>query len=612
VKRRRPRRSVGGAGPAAPVRDVAVPAEPAGAPGNRAGAAFWLGLVLVLLTAGVFSPVARNDFISMDDKIFIYDNATIRQGLNPATARWALFATENWNWYPVARLSHLLDVNLFGLRAGGHHLASLGWHAAAALLLFTALRLATGALRGSFAAAGLFAWHPLQVESVAWAAERSMVLSGFFCALTLWLWVRHVRRPSPASYSAALAAFALGLAAKPTLVTLPFALLLLDFWPLGRFRAAGPTPWRADPSLLGRRLLEKTPFFLLSAASSALTLATQEQGGAMGALAARLPIAVRLGNAALSYWRYLGKIFWPADLAVFYPHAAGGVPLGIAAVAALTLAAATACAILLSRRRPWLGVGWLWFLGIMVPMIGLVQVGSQQMADRYAYLPSIGIFVAVIWTARAAARSRESARAVVAVIAAVTLVGLGAATAVQAARWRDSLTLYEHALRATRDNYLIENNLGNELLRQGRLQEAIPHLETAIRLNPAYADAFLNLGDALSEAGRPEEARRHLEQALSLRPNDPGAHHSLGLVLYRLGRQQESIAHLEAAVRLRPDLVEALSNLGNVLYYSGRYEEAEARYQQALRLRPDFADARRNLAVLQQVLRRGRAQGAAK
>jgi len=316
------------------------------------------------------------------------------------------------------------------------------------------------------------------------------------------------------------------------------------------------------------------------------------------------PVGVRFGNAALSYWRYLGKLLWPADLALFYPHAAGGVPLGAAALAALLLALASAGALAGSRRRPWLGVGWLWFLGVLVPMIGAVQVGSQGMADRYALLPTLGIIVAAVWTAGAALRGRGPA---LAGAAAAVLVGFGVATLVQSARWRDSVTVYEHALRATRDNFLVENNLGNELLRQGRVQEAVPHLEAAIRLNPSYPDAHLNLGDALQSAGRMEEAQRHLQEALRLRPGDGGAHHSLGLLSYRMGRTEESIAHLREAVRLRPDLVEARSNLGNVLYYTGRYEEAEACYLEALRQRPDFADARRNLAVLQRVLRsRGR------
>jgi tetratricopeptide (TPR) repeat protein len=592
----------------AQARGPAAPA-PAASPHRDAPPSAWLVLALLLATAAAFSPVVRNGFISMDDDVFVTANPMVARGLRAETVSWALRTTELANWYPLTRLSHLLDVSLFGMRAGGHHAVSLLWHAAAAAVLFLALRLATGAPWRAFLAAALFALHPLQVESVAWAAERSMVLSGFFLALTLWLWVRHARSPAPHRLAAALAAFALGLAAKPTLVTLPFLLLLLDLWPLGRLGAPGGAPWRVAPAALGRRLLEKAPFFALSAASCAVTLATQEGGGAMGAAAARLPLALRLGNAGIAYARYTGKLLWPAGLAVYYPHPAAGLQSGAAAAAWLGLGLATAAALLALRRRPWLAAGWLWFAGALVPMAGLVQVGSQAMADRYAYLPSIGLFVALAWTASEAAAALRLRGPAAAACALALLAALGGATALQARLWRDSGTLYAHALAVTRDNFVIENNLGNELLAAGRLREALPLLESAVRLNPAYADARRNLGTALHGAHRLPEAREQLGQALALRPDDADAHHVLGLVLYELGLPEEAVAHLREASRLRPGFVEAISNLGNVFYFTGRYEEAAAAYREALRLQPDFADARANLAVVLGALGRGAQPG---
>jgi tetratricopeptide (TPR) repeat protein len=585
-------------------------------------------LLLAALAAAAFLPVVRNEFINFDDDRFIYENPQVRRGLTPATALWALRATENANWYPLTRLSHLADASLFGMRAGGHHLASLAWHAASALLLLAALRLMTGAAWRSFLTAALFAAHPLQAESVSWAAERSNVLAGFFFALALLLRARHARRPGPGRYAAALAAFALGLASKPVLVTLPCLLLLLEFWPLGRLAGPGEPPWRIDPGRLGRRVAELAPWFALSAAASAVTLLTQEEAGALTAFG-RLSPAVRLGNAALAYAGYLGKIVWPAGLAVYYPHAVHDFPAARAAAAGALLAALTALAFALRRRRPWLIVGWLWFLGVLVPMIGIVQVGTQSLADRYAYLPLVGIAVAAVWLAADSLAALPRSRTAAAPLAAVAIAALAATSLGQARLWKDSETLYAHALEVTSGNWLVEINLGQALKSRGRLEEAAGHFRAALRIGPGLVAAHAGLADTLMLMHRPGEAVEHYRELLRLRPDfgpghfglaaallddgrpaealaaareavrlDPGdaaAHDALGSALFELGRTAESVGQFREALRLAPGDPSIHGNLGNALRASGRPAEAEGHAREAVRLRPGDAVAHSNL-----------------
>jgi tetratricopeptide (TPR) repeat protein len=469
----------------------------------------------MVLIVAVFAVTARNDFVTIDDRIYIYANPQVLQGLTPQTLAWALQSTEDANWYPLRRLTHLVDVSLFGLWAGGHHLVSVAWHAVAAVLLFLALRLMTGAIWRSLAVAALFGIHPLQVESVAWAAERSNVLAGFFFGLTLLLWARYARRPGGARYVAVALSLSLGLMAKPILMTVPMLLFLMDFWPLNRLRAPGSPPWRPAKDSLVRCLLEKAPLLALAAASGAVALVLHRSAGALQELEA-LPLAARLGNALLSYWWYLGKLLWPSGLAIQYPHPGQELPAGMVLLAGFGLAALTTALLAQARRRPWLCAGWLWFLGTLVPMIGIVQFGSHAMADRFAYLPSIGCLVAAVWLVAEALESPRAAAAGAAA-AVLVLVALAAATVVQSAHWRNSRTLYEHALAVTAGNWVAHYGLAEVLRQQGSLTEAVAHYREALRHNPGCWQACNNLALTLGKLGNAEAAHRFLQEAFRLR-----------------------------------------------------------------------------------------------
>jgi tetratricopeptide (TPR) repeat protein len=568
---------------------------------GRSRALLACAVALLAATPYLAGGVSRN-FIAFDDDSHIYGNPEVLRGLSLRTALWALRSTENSNWYPLTRLTHLADASLFGMRAGGHHLASVAWHASAAVLLFLALRLMTGALWRSAMVAALFAVHPLQVESVAWATERSTVLAGFFFALTLLLWTRYSRRPGAGRYGAAAATLALGLMSKPVLVTLPLVLLLLDFWPLGRLHLPGSPPWLPNPARLRRCLLEKAPLLAFTAFASALTLWAQGRSGALGDLETT-PLGLRLGNAALSYLAYLRNLLWPAQLAVYYPHPGRNLPSSAAIAAGLALALLTAASLTQLRRRPWLAVSWSWFVGMLVPMIGIVTVGGQAMADRYAYRPSIGLFLALVWFAAEGPPAPLRRPTVLAPLAGAALAALLVTASKQARLWRDSETLFRHTLAVTKDNWVIRNNYAVVLGRLGRHEEAIANAREALRINPGFVDALVNLGNSLSLAGQYEEAVASYREALRLHPahGDPRElaelHYNLGIPLAALGRHEEAVASFREALRLQPDLPEAFVNLGSSLARLGRLGEAAAAFREALRLHPDFPEAWYNLGL---------------
>ena len=549
-------------------------------------------LLLAAMVGAAYAPALGNGFVSMDDDRFVSENTRIRQGLSPGTALWALTSTENANWYPATRLSHLLDASLSGGWAGGHHLTSAALHAAAAVALCAALHAMTGALWRSFVAAALFALHPLQVESVAWAAERSMVLAGLFFALTLLLWERHVRRPRLASYAAALSAFALALASKPVVVTLPLLLLLLDFWPLGRLGSAGG----AAPVFRPRDLaLEKAPFFALAVTAGLLTLLAQQHGGALQSLT-DLPLGARLGNGTLSFWGYAAKLLRPAGLAVYYPPRPSPLPAGPVALSAALVAGVSVFVLLRRSLRPWVFTGWLWFATALLPTIGLVQVGAQSMADRYAYVPLVGVSLAVVWQVSEMIRARGPGSPNPILLAAAVLAPLGFATAAQVRLWKDDVTLYTHALAVTSGNWMIEPALGNALAREGRFAEALPHLREAVRLSPGDPDVRYDLGNVLFRLGRLPEAESAYREAIRMRPADADFRHNLGTTLAALGRHREAEAAYREALRLQPRNHVTHFLLGNTLAREGRNAEAAARYREALRLQPDFGAAREELA----------------
>jgi len=542
------------------------------------------GLVLAAATLVAYWPVLRNDFVVYDDRTYVVENPHVLPGLSRAGFAWAWTSTHASNWHPLTWLSHMLDQELYGLDARGHHATSLALHLAATLLLFALLDRATRAtLRSAFVAA-LFAVHPLHVESVAWVAERKDVLSTLLLLPTLAAYAAYARRPGPWRYLAVAGLFALGLLAKPMLVTLPILLLLLDFWPLERWSAR--TAWPL--------LREKVPLALLALASSVVTVAAQRAGGAVGSME-RFPVDVRIGNAILSYVAYLGLAVWPSDLAVFYPHPRAVSLLAVAASAAL-LTGVSAWVFRARKRHPYLLVSWLWYLVALVPVIGLVQVGEQAMADRYTYVPLIGIFVMAAWgipDAMQAARGRSRGLSVVAAVVVLALVPL---TRAQVARWRDSRTLFEHALAVTEGNWVAHNNLGLVLEETGHPEEAIAQLEAALALRPGHPTVHNNLGNALADLDRHDEAVRHFERAIARQPGYAKAHFNLASSLTRLERTAEALKNYREAARLEPDDPRMRNNLGIALARDGQVEAAIEQFEAAIRLQPGNGRAHANLA----------------
>jgi Flp pilus assembly protein TadD len=528
----------------------------------------------------------------LDDELYVTANRQVQKGLTRESVAWAFTATHAANWHPLTWLSHMLDVELFGLRPGPHHLHSLLLHILNTLLLFLLLRRLTGALWRSALVAALFALHPLHVESVAWIAERKDVLSTLFWLLALAAWAAYARAPKVGPYGLALALFALGLMAKPMLVTLPFTLLLLDFWPLGRW----PRPFRWETAT--GLLREKLPFFALSAASAVITWTAQAKAGSVAGLA-QIPLLERFLNACRAYLAYLGKTVWPTALSVFYPHPRAGALTAAAVFSGLILVGITACAFALRRRAPYAWFGWLWYLGTLVPVIGLVQVGKQAMADRYTYVPLIGIFIAMAWGLAEIARGNRVRRAWIAAAAVAALGLLSAATRIQVRTWADNDALFTHALAVAPQSDLIRFQVGNTRLLQGRLDEAITHLEEAVRLNPREAESRNSLALALLRTGRIAEGLEHLRQAYRLQPNNQDAAHNLAMTLLKTAmdltarRDYRSALPLyeEASTLMAPLPPEGNSQWGIALLGLNRYAEAAGRFQQVLAERPESGEA---------------------
>jgi Flp pilus assembly protein TadD len=570
--------------------------SPRGSAGARRARTALVPLALLAaLTAVVFAPVLHHGFAQIDDAQYVAENPSVLRGLSLAGLRWALTSVGYaGNWHPLTWLSHQLDVQFFGLAAGRHHLTSLLLHAANALLLCLVLAAATGARWRSALVAALFAVHPLHVESVAWIAERKDVLCALLSLLALGAWLRFARRPSPGRYALAALCLALALAAKPMAVTLPFVLLLLDFWPLGRWVPGAPA--RPGGRTLAAVLAEKAPLLALAAASAALTVVAQSRSGYIVA-AATYPFAVRLANAAWSVAAYLRDTLWPGTLAVFYPHPGAALAPASWIGAAALLAAATAGALRGWRRRPWLAAGWLWFLGMLVPVIGLVQVGDQGRADRYTYLPLVGVFVAAAWSLPERATRTRRGRAIAAA-AAVAIVGaLAAAARVQLGFWRDDLSLFSRAVAVTTDNWQAHAALGSILARDGRLPEAIAQHRRALAIRPDYAEGYNNLGVAYAAAGDLDAAVASYRRALLLRPDYPEACCNLGVDLAARGETAPAIESLRTAVALRPDYVNAHLQLGRVLGQAGRWAEAAREFAAVLALQPGHPQASAALRV---------------
>ena len=562
--------------------------------GTRLDLLICLGLLLT--TIAIYARVRHFDFVNYDDPDYTTGNLHVRQGLTVQGLEWALTSRDAANWFPVTWVSHMLDAQFFALDSGWAHLHNVLLHSLAAVLLCLFLTRATGARWRSALVAFLFASHPLHVESVAWVAERKDVLSASFWFLTLWAYVRYTERPGWGRYLAVASSFCLGLMAKPMLVTLPFVLLLLDYWPLARLRQRE-----------SKVIWEKLPLFALSGAAAAITWLVQQHAGAVKAL----PLDTRVANATFSYATYIAKTFWPTKLAVFYPYPRG-FPFFPILGALLLLAAVTAGAIVLRRSAPYLLTGWGWFAITLLPVIGLVQVGGQARADRYMYIPMVGLLIMLVWGA-AQILEKWQAKALAVPLAAAACVACAALTWIQVGYWRNSETLFRHALAVTNDNSVANHNLGNALMaKPGRLSEAIPYLEAAVRIDPDSPPAHTDLGSALARTGNLSGAIAQFEAAILLAPDAPIPHNDLGSALTEAGRVPEAIAEFQTALRLDPDFDEARDNLaaaqaggsgethlsrGVALLKAGDTSGAIAELESALRADPNDADAQNNLGV---------------
>lgn len=562
-----------------------------------------ISLVLVLILLALYGQVGGHEFISFDDDVYVTQNPDVQEGLTLKGIQWSLATTYAKNWHPLAWVSHMVDVQLYGMTAGRHHLTNVLFHIMNTLLLFLVFRRMTGDLwRSSFVAA-LFALHPLNVESVAWVSERKNVLSTFFWILTMWGYLWYTERPTVGRYFLPLFLFVLGLAAKPMLVSLPFVLLLLDYWPLRRcgfVRSVSHGSGRAQLSA-GFLIWEKLPFFVVSTASGILTLLIQHSAGAVGSFHA-YPVHVRVANAVVSYTAYIGKMFYPHNLSVFYPHQ--GIPPWWQLLASLAvLGLGSLVALKIAASRPWFMVGWLWYLGTLLPVIGLIQVGGQAMADRYTYVPLIGLFIMIAWGVPELVSGWRHRKAGIAAISAAFLAILTITTWAQIRFWTDSISLFAHALSVTEDNYVAHNNLGNALKAADRPSEAVEHYLKALEIKPGYALAHNNLGLVLANQGRIAEAINHYSAALQSDCELDMAHNNMGVALARQGRTAEALKHYAEALRINPLYWEAHVNMGAALEEQKKPDQAMSHYLEALRINPKDGASHNNIGVI--LARRG-------
>jgi protein O-mannosyl-transferase len=595
---------------------------------------FIVCLLLVVFTLALYNPVNRHPFVNYDDDRYVTENPHIRQGLTADTFTWALTSTEQANWHPLTWMSHALDCSLFRLNPAGHHFTSVILHTINVVLLFLLLMWATGRLGPSVCVAALFAFHPINVESVAWVAERKNVLCTMFFFLALWAYGWYARKPGWKRYLVVAVLFAAGLSSKPMVITFPFVLLLLDYWPLQRVRESQPDTDRAVPSFSWPRLaLEKLPLLALSAASALITMQAQQSGGAVRSTE-QFSFGVRLANAICAYAMYLWKMVWPARLAPLYPHPGDSLAAWQVTVAALLLIAVTALAIKFRARR-YLLVGWLWFLGTLVPVIGLVQVGDAAMADRYAYIPLIGIFVMIAFGVFDLAESKQLGFWP-AIPAALILVVLSFATHRQIGFWQSNRELWSHTLDVTRNNFIAEDNLGGALILEGNEEDAHVHFEAASHINPRdpmshsnlgtyyqthnqmreavtqyqaaiqltsdpglLAQTYANLGAAQRSLGQDDDAHQSFQQALRLNPNQFNAWLGEGLLARKHGEIEEAIRDIARSIEVQPTAA-AYLELGRTLAQSGRTAAALDAYEQALKINPDFTEAQQAADELRQ------------
>jgi len=545
------------------------------------------------MTLAVYWQTVNHQFVNYDDGVYITENPHVTSGLSMENARWAFTAMHAGNWHPLTWLSHMLDVEMFGLDPGPHHLMNAAFHAADTVLLFLLLLRMTGAHWPSTFAAALFALHPMHVESVAWAAERKDVLSAFFWMLTLLFYERYVKHPGRTRYLLTLGAFVMGLMSKPMLVSLPLVMLLMDYWPLGRIRSGQTGGTAPEPFL--RLIREKVPFIAMSAIISIVTIYVQHKGGAVASVKA-LPFSFRAVNALWSCAVYMGKMIWPLHLAVIYPIPST-LTIWQGLFSGFLLAGITAAAVICAKRHPYFLTGWLWYLITLVPVIGLVQVGRQSMADRYTYIPFIGLFIMIAWGLQLIAGDKRYRRTAVSAAAGVMLLFFTAYTWLQTGYWKDSIALFSHAVKTVPDNYVAHESLGYALAQSGRFDEAVYQYTEALRISPDYERALTGIGNVLVKQGKITEGIYYTNKALVLNPDSAEAHFNMGFALMNEGRDAEAIYHYTEGLRSDPENADIHFILGVTLAAQGRLDEGIRHFSEALRITPDFAEAHYSMGV---------------
>lgn len=546
-------------------------------------------MICVFLSVAVLTVYWQVQFfglIDYDDVTYVVQNRHVKAGLTWEGLVWALGDIHTGYWHPLTWLSHMLDYQLFRAHFGGHHWSSVILHIINTVVLYLVCKKMTGETWKCAFVAGLFALHPLNVESVAWVAERKNVLSTLFWFAAMWLYVYYVAKPGLVRYIPVLLCFVMGLMTKPILVTFPFVLLLLDYWPLGRLDSL---------KAFGRLLLEKIPFFILAALISIGTFLAGRYEGTVATFDT-LPLSYRIENALLSYVRYMGKMFWPDNLAVFYPYEMSVTVLQVVG-ATMVLTCISALAIVLSRRYRYAAVGWLWYLGTLVPVIGFVQSGEQAMADRYAYVSLIGLFIAVVWGVADIVERWRYRRVLYVLLSGTVMIALMICTWFQIQHWQNSVSLFGHALTVTRANYVAHNNFGIALLSEGKFEEAMGHFIQAVQIKPFFSEAHNNLGMVMAERGILDGAREHYQKALIYKPNNERAHNNLGIALAREGRLDDAMKHFREALNIKPDYADASHNMGSALARQGRVRESIEYFQNALQLDPENAMTHNNIGM---------------
>jgi len=561
---------------------------------------------LALITFAVYWPITGHGFVNYDDDNYILENTHVTSGLTAANIKWAFTSGEASNWHPLTWISHMADCQLFGLNAGGHHLVDLLFHIADTLLLFIWLKSLTNTFWRSAFVAAAFAWHPMHVESVAWASERKDVLSAFFWMLTLLEWSSYAKEKKLSGYFLALFFFACGLMSKPMVVTLPCVLLLLDFWPFGRFPIAPePAEERGNTSTrlrfastrqalqrLPKLIAEKIPFFILSFAGSVVTFLVQKHGNAVW----KPPLLTHIENIFLAYYSYVEKVFWPTDLVVIYPFQRH-LPLLPAIGAALLLVIWTALFLHRARQNPYLIFGWLWFVGTLVPAIGIVQVGAASMADRYTYLPSIGFFIFIAWGANDLLKNLPRWKNYLPIVASVALVGMLGVTSIQINYWHDNVKLFYHAVERTKDNYIAESALGKSFEAVGDYARALICLSNSVTLESRFAPAQFDYAACLIAFRRTNEALVHFSNADHLQEHDAGVEYALAIYFHRHGVPQEAERLLREAIKDRPDYLQAENYLGTLLSEQKRFADALPHFAKTVEIAPDDAEIRFNYGL---------------